>query len=107
MYNTTTILVGAIILAGGTYTMRLGGAKLGNRLTLSDQSSALLTDAAMTLLFSVALAATFYSNGHFAGFSRIAGVFIGGILAWRKKSMILIIIISAMVTALLRSIGIS
>ncbi|WP_416414273.1 AzlD domain-containing protein [Pantoea sp. App145] len=101
-----TILVGIAILGGGTYAMRLGGVKLGNRLALSEKSSALLSDAATTLLVSVALATTFYSSGHFAGFSRILGVFVGVILAWRKKSMILVIIASAVVTSFMRYIGI-
>lgn len=39
--------------------MRLGGAKLGSRLALSERSQALLSDAATVLLFSVALATTF------------------------------------------------
>jgi hypothetical protein len=47
--------------------MRLGGAKLGNRLALSERSQALLSDAATVLLFSVALATTFYEGEHFAG----------------------------------------
>jgi hypothetical protein len=42
--------------------MRLGGAKLGNRLALSERSQALLSDAATVLLFSVALATTFYEE---------------------------------------------
>jgi hypothetical protein len=42
--------------------MRLGGAKLGSRLALSERSQALLSDAATVLLFSVALATTFYEG---------------------------------------------
>jgi hypothetical protein len=58
----------------GTYLMRLGGAKLGNRLALSERSQALLSDAATVLLFSVALATTFYEGEHFAGMARVFGV---------------------------------
>jgi hypothetical protein len=53
--------------------MRFGGAKLGNKLALSERSQALLSDAATTLLFSVALAATLYEGEHFAGMARVLG----------------------------------
>jgi len=56
MGNMTVFILGIALLSVGTYLMRLGGAKLGNRLALSDLSQALLSDAATVLLFSVALA---------------------------------------------------
>ena len=62
MENMTIFILGIAILSAGTYLMRLGGAKLGNRLALSERSQALLSDAATVLLFSVALATTFYEG---------------------------------------------
>ncbi len=59
MADITLFIVGMAILSAGTYLMRLGGAKLGSRLALSERSQALLSDAATVLLFSVALATTF------------------------------------------------
>lgn len=50
------------------------GAKLGSRLAFSERSQALLSDAATVLLFSVALATTFYEGEHFAGMARVLGV---------------------------------
>ncbi len=67
MANMTLIIFGMALLSAGTYLMRLGGAKLGSRLALSERSQALLSDAATVLLFSVALATTFYEGEHFAG----------------------------------------
>lgn len=67
MGNMTLFIAGIAILSLGTYLMRLGGAKLGNRLAFSERSQALLSDAATVLLFSVALATTFYEGAHFAG----------------------------------------
>ena len=58
MGNMTLFIAGIAILSLGTYLMRLGGAKLGNRLAFSERSQALLSDAATVLLFSVALATT-------------------------------------------------
>lgn len=74
MGNMTLFIAGIAILSLGTYLMRLGGAKLGSRLAFSERSQALLSDAATVLLFSVALATTFYEGEHFAGMARVLGV---------------------------------
>lgn len=105
MENMTFFILGIAILSAGTYLMRLGGAKFGNRLTLSERSQALLSDAATVLLFSVALATTFYEGEHFAGMARVLGVAFAVFLAWRKVPLIVVIISAAVVTALLRVAG--
>lgn len=102
MGNMTLFIAGIAILSLGTYLMRLGGAKLGNRLAFSERSQALLSDAATVLLFSVALATTFYEGAHFAGMARVLGVAFAVFLAWRKVPLIGVIIAAAVVTALLR-----
>ena len=83
MGNMTLFIAGIAILSLGTYLMRLGGAKLGNRLAFSERSQALLSDAATVLLFSVALATTFYEGAHFAGMARVLGVAVAVFLAWQ------------------------
>ena len=107
MENMTVFILGIAILSAGTYLMRLGGAKLGNRLALSERSQALLSDAATVLLFSVALATTFYEGEHFAGMARVLGVAFAVFLAWRKMPLIVVIVAAAVVTALLRVAGIN
>lgn len=106
MGNMTLFIAGIAILSLGTYLMRLGGAKLGNRLAFSERSQALLSDAA-TVLLSVALATTFYEGAHFAGMARVLGVAVAVFLAWRKVPLIGVIIAAAVVTALLRLAGMS
>ncbi|WP_434637736.1 AzlD domain-containing protein [Klebsiella sp. I138] len=106
MADITLFIVGMAILSAGTYLMRLGGAKLGNRLALSERSQALLSDAATVLLFSVALATTFYEGEHFSGMARVLGVGFAVCLAWCKIPLIVVIISAAVVTALLRLAGI-
>ncbi|MGK9173642.1 AzlD domain-containing protein [Yokenella regensburgei] len=106
MANTTLIIGGIAILSAGTYLMRLGGAKLGSKLALSERAQALLSDAATTLLFAVALAATLYEGEHFAGMARVLGVLFALFLAWRKMPLIVVIISAAVVTALLRLAGV-
>lgn len=107
MGNMTVFILGIAILSAGTYLMRLGGAKLGNRLALSERSQALLSDAATALLFSVALATTFYEGEHFAGMARVTGVAFAVFLAWRKMPLIVVIFAAAVVTALMRVAGIN
>lgn len=107
MADITLFIVGMAILSAGTYLMRLGGAKLGSRLALSERSQALLSDAATVLLFSVALATTFYEGEHFAGMARVLGVGFAVFLAWRKMPLIVVIISAAVVTALLRLVGLA
>ena len=106
MENMTVFILGIALLSAGTYLMRLGGAKLGSRLALSERSQALLSDAATVLLFSVALATTFYEGEHFAGMARVLGVLFAVFLAWRKAPLITIIISAAVMTALLRYFGV-
>ncbi|KAI3490465.1 hypothetical protein L1887_45297 [Cichorium endivia] len=77
------------------------------RLALSERSQALLSDAATVLLFSVALATTFYEGDHFAGMARVLGVAFAVFLAWRKMPLIVVIVAAAVVTALLRVAGIN
>lgn len=107
MENMTLFIVGIALLSAGTYLMRLGGAKLGSRLALSARAQAMLSDAATVLLFSVALATTFYEGGNFAGMARVLGVAFAVFLAWRKMPLIVVIFSAAIVTALLRLAGIN
>lgn len=106
MTGNVTIVAGIVLLACGTWLMRFAGAKLGNRLALSDHARQLLSDAATTLLFAVALGNTFYEGVQFAGIARVAGVALAVLLAWRKTPLIVVILAAAAVTALLRYAGI-
>lgn len=106
MTGNVTIVAGIVLLACGTWLMRFAGAKLGNRLALSDHARQLLSDAATTLLFAVALGNTFYEGVQFAGIPRVAGVAVAVLLAWRKTPLIVVILAAAAVTALLRYAGI-
>lgn len=101
------IIGGIVLLALGTWLMRFAGAMLGNRMALSENARTLLSDAATTLLFAVALGNTFYEGAQFAGIARVAGVAVAVLLAWRKVPLIGVILSAAAVTALLRYAGIN
>ncbi len=106
MASNVMIMAGIAVLSVGTWLMRFAGVKLGNRMALSERSRMLLSDAATTLLFAVALGNTFYEGVHFAGIARVAGVAVAVVLAWRKMPLIVVILAAALVTALLRYAGI-
>lgn len=100
------VLAGIAVLSLGTWLMRFGGAKLGSRLMLSERAQGMLSDAATTLLFAVALATTFYQGTAFAGAARVCGVAVAVFLAWRKTPLIIVIVVAAAVTAGLRWLGV-
>lgn len=106
IHATLLVIAGIVVLSLGTWLMRFGGAKLGSRMALSERSQAMLSDAATTLLFAVALATTLYSGTSFAGMARLCGVAVAVLLAWRKTPLIIVIIAAAAVTAGLRLLGV-
>lgn len=105
--NDHNLVIGGIaLLAGGTYLLRVAGFKLGARMTFTENSRALIADAATTLLLAVAVIATLLEGEYFAGVARLAGVAVAAILAWRKVPLIAVILSAAAVTACLRWLGV-
>jgi len=105
--NDHTLVIGGIaLLATGTYLLRVAGFKLGARMTFTENSRALIADAATTLLLAVAVIATLLEGDHFAGMARLAGIAVAAILAWRKVPLIVVILSAAAVTAGLRWLGV-
>lgn len=101
------MLIAAILaLAVGTYTMRLSGVLLRERLELSDSLLRLLPMAATALLAALAATAALTESGGFAGVARPAGVAVGALLAWRRVPFVLVVLAAAGTAALLRATGI-
>ncbi|MCQ4080104.1 AzlD domain-containing protein [Streptomyces sp. RB6PN25] len=92
-----------LALALGTYAFRLTGPLLHGRVELSARIQQLLSTGAAVLL--VALAATSALTGAhgFAGWARPLGVLAGGVLAWRRAPFVIVVLVAAGVTALLRA----
>src|SRR5471030_3088187 len=106
--NDHTLVIGGIaLLATGTYLLRVAGFKLGARMTFTENSRALIADAATTLLLAVAVIATLLEGEHFAGMARLAGIAVAAILAWRKVPLIVVILSAAAVTAATRWLGVA
>lgn len=100
------MLIAAILtLAAGTYTMRLSGVLLRERLELSDRLQRLLPMAATALLAGLAATAALTEHAAFAGIARPAGVAVGALLAWRKAPFVVVVLAAAATAALLRLAG--
>ncbi|RLZ07655.1 AzlD domain-containing protein [Acinetobacter sp. 2JN-4] len=99
------IFVGIVILALGTYLIRYSGFYLANRMTIREHHRQLLSDSACVLLFTLAVFNTLFTEGHFSGISKIIGVSVAIIFAWKKYSLIIVILVAMMITAILRYLG--
>ncbi|GAA0477987.1 branched-chain amino acid transporter [Paractinoplanes deccanensis] len=101
------MLIAAVIVLGiGTYTMRLGGVLLRERLHLSDSIQRLLPMAAAALLTALAATSTIMAGSDLAGIARPTGVAVGALLAWRRAPFVAVVIAAAATAALLRLAGI-
>jgi branched-subunit amino acid transport protein len=101
------MLIAAILaLAVGTYTMRLSGVLLRDRVQLSDSVQRLLPMAAAALLTALAATAALMEGAAFAGYARPAGVLVGAALAWRKLPFVVVVVAAAATAALLRLAGV-
>ncbi|MBI0395582.1 AzlD domain-containing protein [Acinetobacter bereziniae] len=99
------ILIGIMILAGGTYLIRYSGLAFNHYFSISKQQEQLFNDAATILLFSIAILSTFFFEGNEStDFAKIIGVTVGLYLIWKNYSLISIILVSTLVTTVFRLI---
>ncbi|GAA4847877.1 AzlD domain-containing protein [Saccharopolyspora rosea] len=94
-----------LALAAGTYAMRLAGPLLRGRVRISPRWEQLMSVAAIVLLGAFVSTEALYEDGGFAGWARLAGVAVGGVLAWRRAPFVVVVVAAAAVTALLRLAG--
>ena len=104
--STSAIVVVIVVLAAGTYGLRLAGVILGDRLHLSEPVSRLLPLAAVALLAALAATAALTDAGEFAGVARPVGVLAGVVAAWRRMPFIVVVIVAAATAAGLRLLGV-
>ncbi|WP_227999186.1 AzlD domain-containing protein [Nocardia australiensis] len=101
------LLAAALMLACGTYAFRWAGPMLRNRIRFPDRATQLLDIGAVVLLAAlVAVTAVPVGSGH-VGFALPAGVLVGGVLAWRDRPLLVVIVAAAATTAGLRLLGVS
>ena len=100
------LIAAILVLAAGTYTMRLAGVVLRDRLELSDNLQRLLPMAAAALLAALAITAALMEGQSFTGIARPAGVAVGALLAWRRMPFVVVVVAAAVVAAGLRALGV-
>ncbi|PKW08400.1 Branched-chain amino acid transport protein (AzlD) [Streptomyces sp. 1222.5] len=96
-----------LALAVGTYAFRLVGPVLHGRVTVPPRVQELASAGAVVLLVALLTTGALTEGGGFAGWSRPAGVLVGGVLAWRRAPFALVVLAAAATTALLRLAGVA
>lgn len=105
MSSDATVVGAVLLLAAGTLALRLTGPLLRARVELSPQLQALI-DRSVAVLFCALIATSMLlQDGHPAGVARTAGVFVAGLLAWRRAPFALVVVAAASTTATLRLFG--
>lgn len=99
------LVVAVLVLAVGTYVIRLGGVSFGGS-RLAGRLQAWSDPAVVVLLASVATTATLYEAQDFAGWARIAGVAAAAASAAARAPLVVVVLAAAGVTAGLRVLGI-
>lgn len=100
-------LLAIVLLAAGTYAMRLVGPALHSRVTIPAHLQRLAAVATTTVLLALVATSALMSGHAFAGWARPAGVLVGGFLAIRRAPFPVAVAAAALTTALLRLAGVS
>lgn len=96
-----------LILAAGTFAIRIAGPLLRDRVTLPKKVNELMTASATVLLFALVAVTALTSGKHFGGWALATGVVVGGVAAWRKAPFVAVIVLAAATTAGLRLAGVA
>jgi branched chain amino acid efflux pump len=95
-----------LILAAGTYLLRLAGLALRGRLRLPARVDRYVDLGATALLVALVATATLLDGDAFAGWARPAGVLVGGLAAWRRAPFVVVVVLAAGTAAGLRALGV-
>ena len=94
-------------LAAGTYAFRFAGPAFRSRIQVPKRVSRMLSAVAAVLLIALAATAALTQGHGFAGWARLAGVAVAGLLAVRRAPLPAVVVAAAVTTALLRLGGVS
>ena len=95
-----------LVLAVGTYLMRLTPLVLHDRIALPERGVRLVELGAVALLVALAATGTVFAGDGFAGWARPAGVLVAGLALWRRLPFVLVVVLAAATTAGLRLAGV-
>ncbi|WP_231390422.1 AzlD domain-containing protein [Nocardia sp. CNY236] len=101
------MLVAILVLAAGTYAFRWAGPALRNRIRPPARVVRLLEISTVVLLTALIAVSTLPLGTGALGPAVPAGVLVGGVLAWKKCPLLVVIIAAAATTALVRLAGFS
>ena len=104
--SATLIVAATLVLAAGTYALRVAGPLLRDKIELPANLERLMGVATVVLLAALVATAALLDVDGFAGIARPAGVAVAGVLAWRKAPFVVVIVAAAGTAALLRLLGV-
>lgn len=101
----TAVLIALIVLAGGTYAFKVAGPMLaaGRALPRLAQRLAELMTAA--LLAALVATQTLAAGTTLVVDARLIGVAVAGVAVWLRAPFIVVVVLGATATALLRAFG--
>lgn len=100
-------MTAVLALAVGVFLVRLAGPLMRSRITVSERSETLMKRGAIVVLAALVITGALFDGGGFAGWALPAGVLVGGLLAWRRAPILVVVVAAAGTTALLRLGGIA
>ena len=95
-----------LVLAAGTYSLRLAGLVLRERLRLPARVERYVDLGATALLVALVTVSTLLDGDAFAGWARPIGVLVGGLAAWRRAPFVVVVALAAGTAAGLRALGV-
>lgn len=99
-------LIAILLLAAGTYALRVTGPLLHGRIQLGPRVTRLLSVSASVLILALAVTAALTQGHAFAGLARPAGVLVGAALAVAKAPFLVVVLAAVATTAGLRLLGV-
>jgi branched chain amino acid efflux pump len=106
MNNPALVLGAILVLAVGTFSLRVAGPLLRSRFEFPERAQQMLSAAAVVLLAALVATAALTDGHSHAGIARPAGVLVGGVLAWRRAPFVLVVVAAAATAAVLRLLGV-
>jgi branched-subunit amino acid transport protein len=95
-----------ILLAAGTFVLRIAGPLLARRFSLAAEHRELLSEAAVVLLCALAATAALFDGAHLAGWARPGGVLMAILLLLVRAPFPVVVIGAAAASAALRYFGV-
>jgi branched-subunit amino acid transport protein len=100
-------MAAVLALAAGVFLVRLAGPVMRSRIQVTERTELLMKRGAIVVLAALVVTGALIADGGFAGWALPAGVAVGGVLAWRRAPIIVVVGAAAAPTALLRLGGIA